>query len=202
MSSDREDNGDPRALLPELGGVLRSPSPAEQRETLANKLVPIVDKIRRLGSGFGVRPYRVYLVHSIWTGGEVGVGRENVRAIEIIPAPRVKSIGSLDEVTRSTGTTEEGDVEVDRISARYTEDDLLGRTPDLRDPNAPRTTAEGAEFFWEIRETRPSTPYPVIRRFAVRGVPELRRGAAEWVIRLVKQDYDRGRRGEVERDAF
>jgi hypothetical protein len=181
---------------------LRAPTPGEQRETLANRLVPVVDRIRHLSAIFGVRPYRVFLVHSTWTGGEIGVGRENVASIEIVPPPRVRELGSLTEVLRATGTTEEGDIEVDRISARYTEDDLLGRTPDLRDPNAPRTTVEGAEFFWEIVETRPSTPYPVVRRFAVRGLPELRRGAAEWTVRLVKQDYDRGRRGGTDRDSF
>ena len=202
MPADRENNGDPASLLPELGRRLEAPTPGEQRETLANKLVPIVDRIRHLPAIFGVRPYRVFLVHSTWTGGEIGVGNEVVRSIEIVPPPRVKEVGSMNEVLDSTGTTETGDVEVDRISARYTEDDLLGRTPDLRDPNALRTTIEGAEFFWEVIETRPSTPYPVIRRFAVRGVPELRRGAAEWVVRLVKQDYDRGRRGDVARDSF
>lgn len=202
MPADREDNGDPASLLPELGRELEAPGPGEQRETLANKLVPVVDRIRHLSALFGVRPYRVFLVHSTWTGGESGVGNEVVRAREIVPPPRVKEIGSMTEVLEATGTTETGDVEVDRISARYTEDDLLGRTPDLRDPNAQRTTVEGADFFWEVIETRPSTPYPVVRRFAVRGVPELRRGAAEWVVRLVKQDYDRGRRGGVERSEF
>lgn len=201
MPSDRADNGDPRSRIPELAGRLEAPRPDEQRASLANRLVPVVDKIRTLASNLGVRPYRVFLMHVAWSGGEVGDGNARVVGrVEILPPPRVRSIGSMDEVVRSTGVTEEGAIEIDRISARFTEDDLLGRTLDLQDPNARRTTEDGMDFYWELQETRPSTPLQVVRRFAVQGVPELRRGACEWVVRLTKQDFDPGRQGGLARD--
>jgi len=203
VAIDRENNGDPATDLDELGGRLRSPTPDQSRGTLASRLVKVADRVRNLNARFGIRPYRMFLIHTIWTGGERGIGDERiVSRIELLPVPLLKNIGALDEVLRATGTVEEGDVECVEISARYTEDDLLGRTPDIRDPALQRTALEEMDFCWEAVENRPQRPFAVIRRFAVRGVPELSRDGFQWKVRLVKQDYDRGRRGETERDAF
>lgn len=202
MPIDRENNGDPASSLQELGGVLRSPTPDQQRGTLANVLVRAADRIRGLNARFGIRPYRVFLIHMVWTDGAPGQGDARVASrIEILPVPRVKNLGAIDEVLRATGTVEEGDIEIDEVSARFTEEDLLGRTPDIRDPSLQRTSLEEMDFFWEVAENRPSVPQTIIRRFAVRGLPELQRDKFQWVVRLVKQDYNRGRGGETERDA-
>jgi hypothetical protein len=111
-------------------------------------------------------------------------------------------MNAIDSVLRTTGLTEEGTITVDEISARFTEDDLLGRTPDLNDPNIQRTTGKAFDFYWEVLENRGQNPYPVIRRFNPVNVPGLSRDGFEWKISLVKQDYDRGRRGEVNRESF
>lgn len=194
MPNDREDNGDPRSELLEMSGRLRPPQGEGQRRTLANRLVPVVDSIRRLNASFGLRPYRVFMVHAIWSGGERGAGTMRVMSrIEILPVPKVEDLGSLAETILATGTTEEGSISVAEISAKYTEDDLLGRTPDLGDPRLAGLTAEvSTDFFWEVQEERPQRDLPAIRRFAVASTPELMRGKFQWVVRLTKQDYDRG----------
>lgn len=194
MPIDREDNGDPRSQLPELSGRLRPPEGEGQRRTLANRLVPVVDRIRNLNARFGLRPYRVFLVHVVWSGGARGAGMMRVTSRrEVLPVPRVGDVGAMVETILATGTTEEGGISVDEISAKYTEDDLLGRTPDLGDPKLGGMTAEeSTEFFWEVEEERPQRDLPAIRRFAVAGVPALDRGKFQWSVRLTKQDYDRG----------
>jgi len=203
MPIDRDNSGTPEADLPALAHALDSPEPGQVRGTLASRLVPVVDSIRSLNSKFGIRPYRVFMVHSQWTGGEPGVGYENITSrIEITPTPRIKDMDAVNTIMRETGLTEEGDVEVDQISARFTEDDLTGRTPDLNDPNLPRTTGAAFDFYWEVVENRGQSPNAVIRRFNPRNVPGLSRDGFQWKITLIKQDYDRGRRGEVDRSAF
>jgi hypothetical protein len=194
VPTDREDNGDPRSELPELSGRLRPPSGGAQRATLANRLVPVVDRIRNLNAKFGLRPYRVFLVHAVSSSGSRGVGLTRiVSRREIEPTPRVNDFGSMAETILATGTTEEGAISIDEISAKFTEDDLLGRTADLADPKLKGLTAdESTEFFWEVQEERPQRDLPQIRRFAVAGVPELNRGKFQWTVRLTKQDYDRG----------
>ena len=61
MSNDRTRNGSPYQEIPEVTGRVKPV--AINGGTLASKLVPVVDKIRQLYTNFGVRPYRVYLVH-------------------------------------------------------------------------------------------------------------------------------------------
>jgi hypothetical protein len=200
-AGDRDDGGNPVQLIPELAGELAGETPASSRGALAVDLVPTVDEIRQLYTSFGLRAYEVALVHATWSGGARGAGYARIWSrIVLSPTPRLRNLGSVAEVLRPTGLTEDGDVDVDQISARYTEDDLLGRTPDLTDPDDPRTTPGEREFWWEIVEVRPQNPPTVVRRFFPVGVPELRRGGFQWRVRLTKQDYDRSRTGETERE--
>ena len=197
MANDRVPSPDVAAELPELSGRLRPPEPILEPGTLAGRLVPVVDKVRNLYARLGVHVYRVYLVHVVWSGGKRGVGQQRITSrTEILPVPRVRDLSSVRRPIRSTGVTEEGDVVVDRISGKYAEDDLLGRTPDLADPALPRTSRSDVEFFWEIVENRPTTPNPVIRRFSPpSAAPFIRRDAAQWSVTLTRQAGDRGRRG-------
>jgi hypothetical protein len=200
MANDRVASGDVAAELPELSGRLRPPLPQLEPLTLAGRLVPTADKIRNLYARFGVHIYRVFLVHASWTGGKRGVGELQVTARrEILPVPRVRDYDSVRRGIRSTGVTEEGDIVVDRISPKYAEDDLLGKTPDLVDPSLPRTSRPDVQFWWEIEENRPSTPNPMIRRFSPpAAVPFLKRDAFQWSVTLTKQAGDRGRRGSTD----
>ena len=195
MADDRTKSGTPLAEIPAIAGQLKGPSPSQVPATLASRLVPIVDKIRRLNSTFGIRPYRVYLVHVLWSGGQPGDGSETeISRREIEPTPRVRDMGGTTNVMRAYGVSEEGEVFVDQISPRFTEDDLQGLTPDLKDPALLRTDLRWSEFYWEVVENRPATPNPVRRRY-VPQVPSLSRDGFQWAVRLIKQDYNRGRQG-------
>lgn len=202
--ADRVPNGDPRSELPEASGKLRPPAAALVPQTLAGRLVSTVDKIRNLNAKFGIRPYRVFLVHVVWTGGKRGIGNKEVRSrIELLPVPRVRNIDSVSRNLRVTGLTEEGDLVIDEISAKYAEDDLTGKTVDLRDPDQPRTSRPDVEFFYEVEESRPTSPRPLIRRFSAPiKAPTLSRDGFQWRVTLTKQGEDRGRNGSVETNAL
>ena len=155
-----------------------------------------MDDCRALAADLGVRPYRAVLVHVQWSGGRRGEGTAVITSRrEIVPPPRVRDPSSVRQVVESTGRTEEGDLFVDRISARYTEDDLLGRTPDLQDPALQRTSSRAADFYWELQEVRASVPPPPVRRYRPSSVPALSRAGQEWRVNLSKTDYDPGRLG-------
>src|SRR4051812_3044355 len=163
----------------------------------------VVDDVRTLAADFGVRPYRVFLVHAAWTGTRRGEGTLQIVARrEILPVPRVIDLASVRARVGATGTVEEGDLRVVEISARFPEDDLLGRTPDLQDPVAKRTRRKTVEFFWEVIEARASNPRPAPRRFSPPVTVSLDRSGFAWEVTLVRSAYDLGRDGSTDRGAF
>lgn len=202
MGSDRVTTGDVPAELPELSGRLQPPQPQLMPETLAGRLVPVADRLRALKARFGVRPYRVFLVHAVWSGGRRGVGTQQITSrFEILPPPRVRDLSGVNRHLRATGLSEEGDVVVDEISAKYAEDDLLGRTPDLQNPQLQRTLRQDVEFWWEIHEARAVGTPPVTRRYSPpSAVPMLSRDNMQWKVTLTKQGEDRGRNGGTDRN--
>jgi len=186
MLQDRTSPSDVKAEVPSLSGQVH-PEPTVRR-SLADSLVPAIDRIRQIKTDLGFSPYRVFLVHWRWPGKR-GIGRpvETAR-IEIQPTPRVQDMLSTSFGVSAFGLTEGGGLFVDRISARFSEADLTGRTPDLMDPARPQTSASNAEFFWEVRETRRTTPPTKPRRYAVSGVPMLNKTGLHWRVNLTKQD--------------
>jgi hypothetical protein len=202
LAGDRVPGGDVVADVQEASGALDPPGPAEQPATLANDLTDVVDDVRALAADFGIRPYRTFLVHAAWSGGAEGEGvLRVVSRREVVPPPEVRDVSGLAQVLRATGVGEEGDVVVGKISPRYSEDDLVGLTPDLVDPGNARTLAPGVDFFWELVEARPTNPAPRPRRFRVASTPSLSRSGMEWRVTLRKQDGDRGRDLETDRAA-
>lgn len=202
MAGDRQESGDPRAELVELSGRLRPPEPQQMPQTLAGRLVPVADKLRNLKARFGIRPYRVFLVHAVWTGGKRGVGNQVILSRrELLPPPRVRDFDAVARNLRATGLTEEGDIVVDEISAKYAEDDLMGRTPFFEDPEHPRSGRRDVEFWWETQEARAVARPTVIRRFSPPArVPTLSRDGLQWRATLTKQGEDRGRNGGTDRN--
>lgn len=198
MSADRTNSGDVVAELPEASGQLRPPLPIFEPRTLVGRLLPVVDRLRNILAQTGVRIYRVFIVHAYWTGQRRGVGQQVISSrLELLPMPRVRDLNAVRRNVLSAGLTEEGDIVVDQISAKYTEDDLTGRTPDNVDPSIPRTSLKTVEFWYEIQENRPSNPPPPLRRFSPPvATPMLSRGGLAWTVILTKQSEDRGRRGE------
>jgi len=184
----------PSAEMPEASGQVRPLTSFEVPASLTSRLVPIVDRIRQLSTRFGARPYRVFLVHLQWPGTSIGLGEpQEISRREVLPTPRLRDLASTSEILRPFGLGEEGGVVIDQVSAKYAEDDLMGRTPDLVDPVLPRSGLSNREFFWEVVENRPTTPNPVPRRYIPNAAPTLSRDGFQWRVSLTKQDLDRSR---------
>lgn len=200
MPNDRTNQNAPEQEEPTLSGAVRALRPEEMQRTLAVRLVPTVDKIRNLATKFGVRPYRVFIVHIAWTGQRIGQGQpQEISRREILPTPRVREMTSTTEVISTFGRLEEGAISIDQISASFAEDDLLGKTPDMVDPAMPRGGLHNREFFWEVQENRGVYPAPIPRRYAVSGVPTLSRGGVSWRVSLTKVSVDRSRQQTMSR---
>ena len=103
------------------------------------------------------------------------------------------------EVLSAFGRVEEGGIVVDRISAKFSEDDLTGKTPDLIDPAITRTGKRNGEYFWEVQENRPGFPKTIPRRYLHAAAPTLMRGGSQWRIPLNKQNTDRSRNQTFDR---
>lgn len=185
----------PAAELNEAAGKVRPLRAHEAPRTLVSSLIPVVDQIRQLYTGFGMRPYRVYLVYVEWPSGNRGVGApQEVARVELTPTPNIRSLDSTQQVLEATGMAEEGSISIDQISARYSEDDLLGKTPLALNPADPRTKRKAVQFFWEVVEDRTASA-PKRRRYHPSGVPSLNKAGYSWSVNLVKQDADLSRSG-------
>jgi hypothetical protein len=200
MAGDRTQQNDPAAELPELSGAVHPLRPDEVKASLMSRLVPSIDKIRQVASDLGLRPYRVFMVHVLWTGDRPGDGQPvEISRREILPTPRIRDMSATTEVLSSFGRVEEGGIVVDRISAKLSEDDLLGVTPDLLDPAIARTGKRNGEFFWEVQENRPGFPRTIPRRYVPSGTPTLMRGGLHWRLPLAKQMVNRSRNQTFDR---
>lgn len=187
----------PDAELPELSGAVRALRPTEVRQSLISRLGPKVDKLRQIATRLGLRPYRVFLVHVRWPGGRRGAGVPEVIAErEIVPTPKVLDMSGTTEILRAVGSAEEGGITIEKISTKYSQDDLMGLTPDLLADTDKLTGADNVDFFWEVRESRPGVfPAPQPMRYTPSALPMLNAGKVEWRITLTKQDYNRDRQG-------
>lgn len=194
MAGDRTPQDAPGAEAPEDSGAVRPLRDYEVTTTLVTRLSPVVDRIRQFNTRFGLRPYRVFLVHVEWPGRRPGESATEPTVIsrrEILPTPRVRDLSSTSEVLSSTALTEEGGLVIDQISLKYSEDDLTGKTPDLVDPDLPRTGSRSKEFFYEVVETRVTSPPPIPRRYVPSSAPS--REGFQWKVSLTKQFGDRSR---------
>jgi len=158
--------------------------------TLARRLVPVADMLRDLRTKFGMRPYEVHVIRSAWTGGERGVGVEQVTSdVVILPTPRIVDLTSLTEIVQPVGLDEVGQVTLDEVSGRFTEDQLLGRHDD-GSPLRPDETV-----FYEVLFPLPDGRAGNVerRRFYPTSAPHYAAGKFEWVVRLERQRPDAGR---------
>lgn len=156
------------------------------RSTLIASLVPCIDEIRGLNTDLGLRPYRVFLVKSRFSGTNRGRGAEQiVSELEILPAPKVEPFTGLSLIMMTVGTDETGDVRLSEVSMKYDENQLLGR--------GPRGEALGANetFYWELQNIAKGESWR--RKFIVKGIPTLDPGKMMWSLVL-------GRSGQHDRD--
>lgn len=186
------------AELLERSGEVRPQRDHEVPSSLAVDLTDVVDDIRQLYTDFGMRSYRVFLTHIIWGSGTVGVGAPSVLSRqEVLPTPLVRDLSGVSQMLAATGLQEEGQIVVSQISPKYSEDDLMGQTPDLQDPALMRTSGTDRQFFWEVESNRRIEPRGVPRRFTPVSAPSLSRDGFSWTISLVRQDFDSSRSGSV-----
>jgi hypothetical protein len=182
---------------------IRALSPERARRTLANRLAPVGDRVRQIATRLGVRPYRVFLTWTQWTGPERGEGTENLYArLEILPTPRVQSLDKLAFSLYHAGTITVGSVQVDRISlVQFTEDVLRGKSF----PNNPLPFGENPqekhipqpyEFFWEIVEDGRGDDPPKRERFRLMNRPMRQAGKLQWVCWLERTSLDRTRQDQ------
>ena len=166
-------------------------APSQAKTSFAAGLRPVADRLRQLSSELGASPYRVFLVHTAWTGGDRGRGIERVvKTVEILPTPRVRAIDAVTRRPTAIGILEAADIMVDRVSAiRFDEDTLRGMT------SGGGEIPKNQHFYYEIVEDTRSTPNPQRRRFRPSGAASLSRAGLSFRVNLQRQQEDRSRRG-------
>jgi len=160
------------------------------KSSLGQRLVPVVDKARDKLTKFGFRPYRVQIVRTRYAGQRRGMGPEQVLGqLEILPTPLVVDVSSLKEVVTPIGLNEQGLIQLQKISGRYTEEHLLGSGSDGSDPPPNETLYYEIEFF--RRDGLPSEK----RRFVRDSLPSWNATSFEWTVVLVSALENRSRDG-------
>ena len=161
-------------------------SQSKATRTLVRKLSPTVDRLRQIATNLGVRPYRVFLVRTRWSGEERGEGQEVVYdEREILPTPRVKQVSNLMRYLTEVGVGEQGELKVIDIATTYTEYQLTGKNDDGSDP------ADTEQFYWEIRGDAGMGSNPPRRRFIPTGAPYYNAGCVRWEVTLRRAQEDR-----------
>lgn len=159
-------------------------------KTLAQKLIPVADFLRDLRTRFGMRPYEVHVIRTKWTGGERGVGEEYVDSdVTILPTPRIMDMSALQEIVHPVGLDEVGQVTLDEVSGRYTDDQLRGHHDDGTPPT------EDENVFYEVVFPLPDGKSGNVdrRRFFPTSAPHYSAGKFEWWVRLERSHPDRPR---------
>lgn len=158
--------------------------------SLGQQLIGVVDGARDLLTQFGLRPYRVKIIRTRFAGGRRGVGPEEViHELELLPTPKVVDMSALTEVDTPIGINEQGVIQLQKISGRYTEETLIGVGPDGKQVAPNETVYYEIEFF--RRDGRPSEK----RRFIRDSVPTYNATAFEWMVTLVNVVEKRNRDG-------
>jgi hypothetical protein len=172
---------------PDLG-----PSSLPQ-QSLAEVLGGTVDELRQLYTDFGLRPYRVFSVVIRWTGGDIGKGDAVLESeVELLPTPLLVDMKPVRGTAKPAGLDEEGAVMLKQISPRYTEDDV--RTI-FHQEQLPKDRDGYLEIRMDARDGITTR-----RRFTVKGAPSRSADRFEWSTRLIMQDHDRDRDGQIRDD--
>lgn len=163
-------------------------TPALLKCSLGQKLIPVVDRVRDLYTKFGLRPYRVWLVRTRFAGPKRGVGVEMVvHEMEILPTPLVVDMRGLGEIVTPVGINEQGTVQLQYISGRYTEEQLLGVGPDGTQ------VASNETVYYEIEFFRADGGASERRRFVRDSIPYYNATQFQWLVTLVSVIENRAR---------
>lgn len=186
----------------------------EAKRTLVARLGRVVDSARQHNTRFGLRPYRVFMIWTKWSGEERGQGMEKVLCeCEILPTPRVVSLDKLSFTPFHAGVLPVGSLTVDEISpGRYTNDVLRGNIPvDGREaligPRPPGLSStqldhipEPYDFFYEVVQDERNGCAPVRERFQLLSMPFLDAENFTWRLMLERTTEDRNRDGSFAHD--
>jgi hypothetical protein len=112
--------------------------------------------------------------------------------MEIMPTPLVVDMRSLTEVVTPVGVNEQGTVQLQYISGRYTEEQLLGVGPDGSQ------VASNETVYYEIEFFRPDGASSERRRFVRDSIPTYNSGQFQWMVTLVSVLENRARDGSPE----
>lgn len=142
-----------QALADAVPGVaLKQLTPDEARRTIVHRQQKHIDRARQQLVKIGLRPYNVDLVWVAWTGDERGDGYEKIiKRISLVPNPVVVDLTSINMSVVATGVLPVGSVRLEKVSACYTSDALLGRLAE-----APKARFEFYYEIWEDGRTGPS----------------------------------------------
>ncbi len=187
--------------VPHSPGI-RALTQQEAPRTLAARFSPLGDKLRQLNTRFGVRPYRVFLNWTLWSGEETGQGTEELKQrIELLPTPLVESLDNLTFAPWHAGILQVGSLRVSQVSNyAYSEDILRGFDAclisklaglDLTAPNV--SIPEPWDFFYEVVEDGRGGATPDRPRFRLVNTPMRRAGKLDWTFMLERTDRQRRR---------
>lgn len=200
---------------PKLGLPMPPLTPQQGRRSLAQRVASIADRVnQRVNVRLGMRPYRVCLTWTRWSGAERSEGRkeEVCRRIEILPTPRVGDLTAITYRTLGIGTVPEGSLRVDQISSvAYTADVLRGLaqeqggtfTQPLPPPVPPRHGRDfpnewdnRTDFFYEVFEDGRGDDPAERARFRLMSAPFRDPNDAQWVVLLQRASRDMERDGD------
>jgi hypothetical protein len=200
VAADRSKPENLRNEAPEVKQSVHAVAEQDLGLLFAQDMIEVADEIRQLNTDFGLRPYRVFLVHQQWTGPARGMGEpREISRVELLPTPEVADMTATGRSLHAIGLVEDGSLKLSEISARYTEDELLGRTPDVRDPLLPRTGKKNVEFYYEVVHQRRRDDPAARRRYVPDAAADLKPGQFGWTVHLKKQQGDAARDGGLSR---
>lgn len=175
-------------------------TPDEARRTLANRFAGtkdkpgLADKLRQLGTKFGIRSKRVFLVWTQFSGNERGEGDEEiVKRLEILPTPKVIDLTSVSLNPFSAGKYPVGSIRVTEISLTLTQDDLAGTKGPWADQQT--TVPEDWDFFWLVQEDGRGDNPPAETRYRLAATPNRKEGNVCWEVVLERTAEDLTRSG-------
>jgi hypothetical protein len=182
----------PLPPLPPLDGFTQVTS-SQLAASLAQDLVPVADSIRDLATEFGLRPYKVTLVRTRWSGPVRNQGVESaVDEFVLVPTPLLTDMSGVAQINTAIGLDEFGEVLLQEISPTVREDQLRGHGPN-GEPIAPNEN-----FYYEVEFPPPGfiDVDGTRRRFTIKGTPMYFADRFEWQVRLERQRGDRKRNGD------
>lgn len=105
--------------------------------TLIESLIPVVDSARQIIADIGFRIHKVQTIKLEWING-IGIGTSTNTVIDLIPVPKVLKY-TTEQVIQSGGTITGTDLNISKISKRYSLVDLTGGE-----------LTKNEEFFWIV----------------------------------------------------